>query len=181
MVGIVIGRCAAAGAGFCTAVLRVGVFAPRTGGIAMIAVVRCGISADAARCRSAVLTAAVIAPRTVAHAMRSVVIAAVTAIPAVAFTPVLGGGVFLPRTVAVVVTAGINGFCLCLTTIAAIFPVAVSRASGIIFIVQNPCMASAVRASPRTIRAGTMIFIHISAKIFYIMALVALVVLLMTS
>ena len=51
----------------------------------------------------------------------------------------------------------------------------------IIFIVQNPCMASAVRASPRTIRAGTVVFIHISPQILNIMALIALIILLMTS
>ena len=137
----------------------------------MRTVVRGTVSADVAGHRPAVLTAAVIAPRTVAHAMRSVVIAAVTAIPAVAFTPVLGGGVFLPRTVAVVVTAGINGFCLCLTTIAAIFPIAVSCTRCILLIVQYPGMAAAVRAGPGPIAAVAVILVNVSAKIFYIMAL----------
>ena len=37
-------------------------------------------------------------------------------------------------------------------------------------------MASAIRASPRTIRAGTVVFIHISAQILNIMAKIALVI-----
>ena len=37
-------------------------------------------------------------------------------------------------------------------------------------------MAAAVRASPRTIRAGTVVFIHISAQILNIMAKIALVI-----
>ena len=128
----------------------------------MITVIRSAVSAGAAGCRSAMLTGRKIAPRTVAHAVAGIFVVRIAAIPAVRFTPVLGGGVFLPRTVAVAVTGCIDGFTLALAAVTAIFPVAVSRASGIIFIVQNPCMASAVRASPRTIRAGTVVFIHIS-------------------
>ena len=162
MVGIVIGRCATAGAGFASAMLSVRILAPRTGGIAVIAVVRCGISAGAARCCAAVLTAAVIVPASVAHAMTGVFVIRVAAVAAIGFAPVLTAGIFLPASIRIAVAGCVDGFALALTAIAAIFPVAVSRASGIIFIVQNPCMASAVRASPRTIRAGTMIFIHIS-------------------
>ena len=161
--------------------LRIGIFTPRTGRIAMITVIRSAVSADAARCRSAVLTAAVIAPRTVAHAMRSVVIAAVTAIPAVAFTPVLGGGVFLPRTVAVVVTAGINGFCLCLTTIAAIFPIAVSCTRCILLIVQYPGMAAAVRAGTGTVTTSAVTLIGVSAKVLDVVAEITLIIVCMTA
>ena len=128
----------------------------------MRTVVRGTISAGAASRRAAVLTAAVIAPVSVAHAVAGVFVVRITAIPAVAFAPVLGGGIFLPRTVAVAVTAGINGFRLCLTTIAAIFPIAVSRTRCVLLIVQNPGMTAAVRASPRTVRTRTMVFIHIS-------------------
>ena len=89
MIGVVIGRCAAAGTSLVSAVLGIAVLAPRTGGIAVIAVIHCGISAGAARCRSTVLTAAVIAPRTVAHTVAGVFIIRIAAIPAVRFAPVL--------------------------------------------------------------------------------------------
>jgi hypothetical protein len=174
---IIISACAAAGTGLCTAMLGVRILAPRTGGIVVIAVVRCGISAGAARCCAAVLTAAVIVPASVAHAMTGVFVIRVAAVAAIGFAPVLTAGIFLPASIRIAVTGCVDGFALALAAIAAIFPVAVSRASGIIFIVQNPCMASAVRASPRTIRAGTMIFIHISAEIFCVMTFIALVVL----
>ena len=129
----------------------------------MRTVVRGAVSAGAARCCAAVLTAAVIVPASVAHAMTGVFVIRVAAVAAIGFAPVLTAGIFLPASIGIAVAGRVDGFALALTTIAAIFPVAVSRASGIIFIVQNPCMASAVRASPRTIRAGTVVFIHISS------------------
>ena len=71
--------------------LGVRILAPRTGGIAVIAVVRCGISAGAARCCAAVLTAAVIVPASVAHAMTGVFVIRIAAVPAIGFAPVLRG------------------------------------------------------------------------------------------
>ena len=127
------------------------------------------------------LTGRRIAPRAVAHAMAGVFVIRIAAVPAIGFTPVLRCRMLLPASIGIAVAGCVDGFALALTAIAAIFPVAVSGASGIIFIVQNPCMASAVRASPRTIRARTVIFIHISPQILNIMALVALIILLMTS
>ena len=94
--------------------------------------------------------------------MAGVFVIRIAAVPAIGFAPVLTAGIFLPASIRIAVTGCIDGFTLALAAIAAILPVAVSRASGIIFIVQNPCMASAVRASPRTIRAGIVVFIHIS-------------------
>ena len=78
-------------------------------------------------------------------------------------------------------TGCVDGFALALTAIAAIFPITVSGASGIIFIVQNPCMAAAGRAGPGPIAAVAVLLVNVSAKIFDIMALITLVVLLMTS
>ena len=91
MIGIVIVCRAAAGAGFRATMLRIGIFTPRTGGVAVIAVVRCGISAGAARCCAAVLTAAVIVPASVAHAMTGVFVIRVAAVAAIGFAPVLRG------------------------------------------------------------------------------------------
>ena len=162
MVGIVIGRCATAGAGFASAMLSVRILAPRTGRIAMITVIRSAISTGTARGCSAMLTGRRIAPRAVAHAVTGVFVIRIAAVPAIGFAPVLTAGIFLPASIRIAVAGCVDGFALALAAIAAIFPVAVSRASGIIFIVQNPCMASAVWASPRTIRAGTVVFIHIS-------------------
>ena len=142
--------------------LGIAVLAPRTGRIAMITVIRSAVSAGTAGCRSAVLTGRGIAPRAIAHAVAGVFVIRIAAVPAIGFAPVLTAGIFLPASIRIAVAGCVDGFALALAAIAAIFPVAVSRTSGIIFIVQNPCMASAVRASPRTIRAGTVVFIHIS-------------------
>ena len=161
--------------------LCIAVLAPLTGREAVISIISRGISAGAAGGRSAVLTGRGIAPRAVAHAMAGVFVIRIAAVPAIGFAPVLTAGIFLPASIGIAVTGCVDGFALALAAIAAIFPVAVSRASGIIFIVQNPCMASAIRASPRTIRAGTVVFIHISPQILNIMALIALIILLMTS
>ena len=143
-------------------VLGIAVFAPRTGRIAMITVIRSAVSAGAAGCRSAVLRIGMIAPRAVAHAVTGIFVIRIAAVPAIGFAPVLRCRILLPASIGIAVTGCVDGFALALAAIAAIFPVAVSRASGIIFIVQKPCVAATIRASPRTIRAGTMIFIHIS-------------------
>ena len=62
MIGVVIGRRAAAGAGFAYAMLSVRILAPRTGRIAMITVIRSAISTGTARGCSAMLTGGRIAP-----------------------------------------------------------------------------------------------------------------------
>jgi len=79
--------------------------------------------------------------------MAGVFVIRIAAVPAIGFAPVLTAGIFLPASIGIAVAGCVDGFALALTAIAAIFPVAVSRAGGIIFIVQNPCMAAAVRAS----------------------------------
>ena len=171
MVSIVVGGCSAAGAGFRASMLCITVLVPRTGRIAMITVIRSAVSAGAAGCRSAMLTGRRITPRAVAHAVRSIIVVRCTAVPAIGFAPVLTAGIFLPASIGIAVAGCVDGLALALAAIAAILPVPIPRASGIIFIVQNPCMTAAVRASPRTIRAGTVIFIHISPQILNIMAL----------
>ena len=113
--------------------------------------------------------------------MAGVFVIRIAAVPAIGFAPVLTAGIFLPASIRIAVTGCVDGFALALAAVTAIFPVTVSRASGIIFIVQNPCVTATIRASPRTIRAGTVIFIHISPQILNIMALIALIILLMTS
>ena len=91
MVGIVISGRTAAGASLASAVLGVAVFAPRTGRIAMITVIRSAVSAGAAGCRSAMLTGRRIAPRAVAHAVAGIFVIRIAAVPAIGFAPVLRG------------------------------------------------------------------------------------------
>ena len=128
--------------------LGVAVFAPRTRRIGMRTVVRDTVSAGVARHRPAVLTGGIVAPASVAQAVRSIVIAGCATVSAVAFPTVLAAGIFLPASIGIAVAGCVDGFALALSAIAAIFPITVSGASGIIFIVQNPCMAAAGRAGP---------------------------------
>ena len=114
----------------------------------MRTVIRSAISAGAAGHRPAVLTGGIVAPAPVAQAVRSIVIAGCTAISAIAFPAMLAAGIFLPASIGIAVAGCVDGFALALSAIAAIFPITVSGASGIIFIVQNPCMAAAGRAGP---------------------------------
>ena len=136
----------------------------------MRTVIRSAISAGAAGHRPAVLTGGIVAPAPVAQTVRSIVIDGCAAVPAIGFAPVLTAGIFLPASIGIAVAGCVDGFALALAAIAAIFPVAVSRASGIIFIVQNPCMAAAGRAGPGPIAAVAVLLVNVSAKIFYIMA-----------
>ena len=123
------------------------------------------------------LTGRRIAPRAVAHAMAGVFVIRIAAVPAIGFAPVLTAGIFLPASIRIAVAGCIDGFALALAAIAAIFPIAVPRTRCVLLIVQHPGVTAAVRAGPRTIRTRTMVFIHISAKIFCVMAEVALIVL----
>ena len=114
----------------------------------MRTVIRSAISAGAAGHRPAVLTGGIVAPDSLAQAVRRIVIAGCTAISAIAFPAMLAAGIFLPASIGIAVAGCVDGFTLALAAIAAIFPITVSGASGIIFIVQNPCMAAAGRAGP---------------------------------
>ena len=143
----------------------------------MITVIRSAVSAGAAGCRSAMLTGRRIAPRSVAHAVAGVFVIRIAAVPAIGFAPVLTAGIFLPASIGIAVAGCVDGLALALTAIAAIFPVAVSRTRCVLLIVQHPGVTAAVRAGPRTIRTRTVVFIHISAEIFCVMAEVALIVL----
>ena len=91
MIGVVIGRRAAAGTSLASAVLGIAVLAPRTGCEAVISIIGRGISAGAAGCRSAMLTGRRIAPRAVAHAVAGIFVIRIAAVPAIGFAPVLRG------------------------------------------------------------------------------------------
>ena len=158
MVSIVVGRRAAAGAGFRAPMLRITVFAPRASGIVMTAILRCGVPAGAAGCRTAVLTGGRIAPRPITHAVRSVVIVCCTAVPASACASVLAGRILLPASITVTMAAGIDRLRFCLTTSTAIRPIAVAGAGRGLLILKNPCMAAAFRAGARPISTGSVTF-----------------------
>ena len=76
--------------------LGITVLAPRTGGIAMISIIRGAVSAGTARHGTAVLAVRILAPGTIAHAVAVVVIGRISAIPAIAFAPVLRCGILFP-------------------------------------------------------------------------------------
>ena len=127
------------------------------------------------------LTGGIVAPASVAQAVRSIVIAGCAAVPAIGFAPVLTAGIFLPRAVAITMAARIDGFTFGLTASTGVRTVTVAGAGCVALVVQHPCMAAAGRAGPGPIAAVAVLLVNVSAKIFYIMALIALIVLLMTS
>ena len=100
---------------------------------------------------------------------------------AIGFAPVLTAGIFLPRAVAITMAARIDGFTFGLTASTGVRTVTVAGAGCVALVVQHPCMAAAGRAGPGPIAAVAVLLVNVSAKIFYIMALITLVVLLMTS
>ena len=158
MVGIVIGRRAAARTSLASAVLGVAVFAPRTRRIGMRTVVRDTVSAGVAGCRSAMLTGRRIAPAPVAQAVRSIVIAGCTAISAIAFPAMLAAGIFFPRAVAITMAAGIDRLRFRLAASARIASVPVAGASCVLYILENPCMTAAIRASAGAVAPSTVTF-----------------------
>lgn len=109
--------------------LCIRILAPRASGIAVTAILCCGVPAGAAGCSTAVLTGGRIAPRSIAHAVRSVVIVRCTAITTSACAPMLDGGILFPRAIAITVTAGIDGFALGLPAGTAIITVSIAGAS----------------------------------------------------
>ena len=127
------------------------------------------------------LTGRRIAPRAVAHAVAGIFVIRIAAVPAIGFAPVLTAGIFLPRAVAITMAARIDGFTFGLTASTGVRTVTVAGAGCVALVVQHPCMAAAGRAGPGPIAAVAVVLVNVSAKIFYIMALIALVVLLMTS
>ena len=158
MVSIVIGRRAAARTSLASAVLGVAVFAPRTGCVAVISIIGRGISAGAAGCRSAVLTGGIVAPAPVAQAVRSIVIAGCTTISAIAFPAMLAAGIFFPRAVAITMAAGIDRLRFRLAASARIASVPVAGASCVLYILENPCMTAAIRASAGAVAPSTVTF-----------------------
>ena len=156
MVSIVIGRRAAAGAGFRATMLRIGIFTPRTGRIAMITVIRSAISAGTAGCRSAMLTGRRIAPRAVAHTVAGIIIVRRAAVSARACAPVLTGRILFPRAIAIAMTACIDRFALDLPASARIASVTVAGTGRCLLALQHPCMAAAIRAGARPISTGSV-------------------------
>ena len=156
VIGVVIGRCAAAGTSLASAVLGIAVLAPRTGRIAMITVIRSAVSAGAAGCRSAMLTGRRIAPRAVAHAVAGVFVIRIAAVPAIGFAPVLTGRILFPRAIAIAMTACIDRFALGLPASARIASVTVAGTGRCLLALQHPCMAAAIRAGARPISTGSV-------------------------
>ena len=176
MVSIVVGRRAAAGAGFASAMLRIRILAPCTSGIAMTAILCCGVPAGAAGCSTAMLTGGRIAPRPITHAVRSVVIIRCTAVSARTGAPMLAGRILLPRAIAITVTAGIDCLTLGLPAGTAVIAVSIAGAGGGLLALQYPCMASTFRASARSIAASPVALSHICSYILDIMTGIALIV-----
>ena len=158
MVSIVVGRRAAAGAGFRAPMLRITVFAPRASGIVMTAILRCGVPAGAAGGRAAMLTGGRIAPRSITHAVAGIIIIRCTTVTARTGAPVLTGRILLPASITVTMAAGIDRLRFCLTTSTAIRPIAVAGAGRGLLILKNPCMAAAFRAGARPISTGSVTF-----------------------
>ena len=156
VIGVVIGRCAAAGTSLASAVLGIAVLAPRTGRIAMITVIRSAVSAGAAGCRSAMLTGRRIAPRAVAHTVAGIIIVRRAAVSARACAPVLTGRILFPRAIAIAMTACIDRFALGLPASARIASVTVAGTGRCLLALQHPCMAAAIRAGARPISTGSV-------------------------
>ena len=156
MVSIVVGRRAAAGAGFRTSMLGITVLAPCTGGIAVITILRCGVPTSAAGCCSAVLTGGRIAPGAITHAVRSVVIVCRAAVPTGTSAPVLTGRILLPASITVTMATGVDRFTLGLPASTAITAIPVAGTGGRLLALQHPCMAAAIRAGARPISTGSV-------------------------
>ena len=156
MVSIVVGRRAAAGAGFRAPMLRITVFAPRASGIVMTAILRCGVPAGAAGGRAAMLTGGRIAPRSITHAVAGIIIIRCTTVTARTGAPVLTGRILLPASIRIAVTGCVDGFVLGLTAGTRIASVAIAGAGSRLLTLQHPCMTAAIRAGARPISTGSV-------------------------
>ena len=156
--------------------LRIGIFTPRTGRIAMITVIRSAISAGTAGCRSAMLTGRRIAPRAVAHTVAGLII-----VPAIGFAPVLTGRILLPASITVTMAAGIDRLTLGLPASTAIITVSVAGASSRLLALKHPCMAAAVRAGTGTVTTSAVTLIGVSAKVLDVVAEITLIIVCMTT
>lgn len=156
MVSIVVGRRAAAGAGFRASMLCIAVLTPRTGGVAVISIIGRGISAGAAGCRSAMLAVRIIAPRSIAHTVAGIIIVRRAAVSAGTCAPMLTGRILFPRAIAIAMTACIDRFALGLPASARIASVTVAGTGRCLLALQHPCMAAAIRAGARPISTGSV-------------------------
>ena len=77
--------------------------------------------------------------------------------------------------------ACVDGFRLRLTTDAAVTAIPIAGAGGCAFVVQNPCMAAAVRAGTGTVTTSAVTLIGVSTKVLDVVAGVTLVIVCMTA
>ena len=136
---------------------------------------------SAAGCCSAVLTGGRIAPGAITHAVRSVVIVCRSAVPAGTSAPVLTGRILLPASITVTMAAGVNSFALGLTASAGVRTVAVAGTGGSLLILEDPCVAAAVRTSAGTIAASAVALIGVSAKVLDVVAEITLIIVCMAA
>ena len=176
MVSIVVGRRAAAGAGFRAPMLRITVFAPRASGIVMTAILRCGVPAGAAGGRAAMLTGGRIAPRSITHAVAGIIIIRCTTVTARTGAPVLTGRILLPASITVTMAAGIDRLTLALTAGARIASVTIAGAGSRLLTLQHPRMAAAVRAGAGTVSASAVALVGVCSKILNVVAGITFVV-----
>ena len=66
--------------------------------------------------------------------------------------------------------AGVDGFALGLTASAGVRTVAVASTGGSLLILENPCVAAAVRTSTGTVGTRTVALIGVSAKVLDVVA-----------
>ena len=161
--------------------LRIGIFTPRTGGVAVISIIGRGISAGAAGCRSAMLAVRIIAPRSIAHTVAGIIIVRRAAVPARTGAPMLTGRILLPRAIAIAVTTRIDCFGFCLTASAGVRTVAVAGTGGSLLILKNPCVAAAVRTSAGTVGTRAVALIGVSAKVLDVVAEITLIIVCMAA
>ena len=150
--------------------LRIRIFTPRTGGVAVISIIGRGISAGAAGCRSAMLAVRIIAPRSIAHTVAGIIIVRRAAVSAGTCAPMLTGRILLPRAIAIVVSACIDGFALGLTAGARIASVTIAGTGRRLLTLQHPRMAAAVRAGTGAVTTSAVTLIGVSAKVLDVVA-----------
>ena len=77
--------------------------------------------------------------------------------------------------------AGVDGFALGLTAGTGVRTVAVASTGGSLLILENPCMAAAVRASAGTVGARAVALIGVSAKVLDVVAEITLIIVCMAA
>ena len=161
--------------------LCIRILAPRASGIAVTAILCCGVPAGAAGCSTAVLTGGRIAPRSIAHTVAGIIIVRRAAVPAGTSAPMLAGRILLPRAIAIVVSACIDGFALGLTAGARIASVTIAGTGRRLLTLQHPRMAAAVRAGTGAVTTSAVTLIGVSAKVLDVVAEITLIIVCMAA